>query len=148
MPVVQSIVRDSAGQHYRFSSLVAGIVKSAPFQMRMTQGDAVMFITKKHCPAARSSQQCRRDDRPAVSRRDGAGADAAGQTAASADAALRLHLRAARSIMKDWTPAQEGAGFEFSPILKPLERFRDQLKVLTDLPTTARTATRRARRCG
>ena len=39
MPVVRSIVRDSAGQHYRFSSLVAGIVKSAPFQMRMTQGD-------------------------------------------------------------------------------------------------------------
>ena len=37
------------------------------------------------------------------------------------------------SIMKDWTPAQEGAGFEFSPILKPLERFRDQVNVLTGL---------------
>ena len=37
------------------------------------------------------------------------------------------------SIMKDWTPAQEGAGFEFSPILKPLERFRDRLTVLTNL---------------
>ena len=30
------------------------------------------------------------------------------------------------SIMKEWTPAQEGAGFEFSPILKPLEPFRDR----------------------
>jgi len=37
------------------------------------------------------------------------------------------------SIMKDWTPAQEGVGFEFSPILKPLERFRDRLTVLTNL---------------
>ena len=39
MPVVRSVVRDSASQHYRFSSLVAGIVRSAPFQMRVTQGD-------------------------------------------------------------------------------------------------------------
>jgi mono/diheme cytochrome c family protein len=39
MPVVRSIVRESAAQRYRFSSLVSGIVKSAPFQMRMTQGD-------------------------------------------------------------------------------------------------------------
>src|SRR5262249_10852019 len=30
------------------------------------------------------------------------------------------------SIMKDWTPTQDGAVFEFSPILKPLEKFRDQ----------------------
>ena len=37
------------------------------------------------------------------------------------------------SIMKDWTPAQEGVGFEFSPILKPMERFRDHLNVLTGL---------------
>jgi hypothetical protein len=37
------------------------------------------------------------------------------------------------SIMKDWTPAQEGAGLQFSPILKPLEGFRDRLTVLTNL---------------
>ena len=37
------------------------------------------------------------------------------------------------SIMKDWTPAKEGVGFEFSPILKPLERFRDQVNVITVL---------------
>src|SRR5262249_61806430 len=34
MPVVRSIVRNSAGGNYRFSSLVLGIVHSAPFQMR------------------------------------------------------------------------------------------------------------------
>jgi hypothetical protein len=37
------------------------------------------------------------------------------------------------SIMKDWTPAKDGAGFEFSPILKPLEKFRDQVNVITGL---------------
>ena len=34
MPVVRSIVRDAAGKNYKFSSLVLGIVKSVPFQMR------------------------------------------------------------------------------------------------------------------
>ncbi len=36
-------------------------------------------------------------------------------------------------IMKDWTPAAEGAAFEFTPTLKPVERFRDQILVLTGL---------------
>jgi hypothetical protein len=35
--------------------------------------------------------------------------------------------------MADWTPKQEGRGFEFTPTLKPLERFRDHLQVLTGL---------------
>jgi hypothetical protein len=34
MPVVRQIVRDAARDNYRFSSLVMGVVKSAPFQMR------------------------------------------------------------------------------------------------------------------
>jgi hypothetical protein len=37
MPIVRAIARDSAQQNYRFSALVAGIVKSAPFQMKMTR---------------------------------------------------------------------------------------------------------------
>src|SRR5436190_2926221 len=37
------------------------------------------------------------------------------------------------SIMKEWTPVQEGSGFEFSPILRPLEAFRAQVTVLTGL---------------
>jgi len=36
MPVVRSIVRDSARGGYRFSSLVLGIINSPPFQMRIT----------------------------------------------------------------------------------------------------------------
>jgi len=37
MPVVRAIMRDAANDHYRFSELVLGIVKSAPFQMRMKE---------------------------------------------------------------------------------------------------------------
>jgi mono/diheme cytochrome c family protein len=34
MPVVRSIVRDAEKSNYRFSAIVMGIIKSAPFQMR------------------------------------------------------------------------------------------------------------------
>jgi hypothetical protein len=35
MPAVRSIIHDAARNDYRFSSLVLGIVKSAPFQMKV-----------------------------------------------------------------------------------------------------------------
>jgi hypothetical protein len=35
--------------------------------------------------------------------------------------------------MDKWTPATEGAGFELTPILKPLEPFRDRFNVVTGL---------------
>jgi mono/diheme cytochrome c family protein len=38
MPVVRAIVRDAAQKDYRFSSLIVGIVSSAPFQMREKAG--------------------------------------------------------------------------------------------------------------
>jgi hypothetical protein len=34
---------------------------------------------------------------------------------------------------RNWTPAAEGSGFEFTTILKPLERFRDRMLVLSGL---------------
>jgi hypothetical protein len=34
--------------------------------------------------------------------------------------------------MDKWTPATEGAGFEFTPILKPLESFRDHLTIVSN----------------
>ena len=37
------------------------------------------------------------------------------------------------SIMREWTPAQEGTNFEFSQILRPLEPFRKDLTVLSNL---------------
>jgi hypothetical protein len=36
-------------------------------------------------------------------------------------------------VIKKWTPATEGRGFEYSQILKPLEPFRDQLTVISGL---------------
>jgi mono/diheme cytochrome c family protein len=39
MPVVRAVVKDAARIHYRFSSLVTGIVTSVPFQMRRAQGN-------------------------------------------------------------------------------------------------------------
>jgi hypothetical protein len=42
MPAVRAIVRDSSKQDYRFSSLVLGIVNSAPFQMRIKAPDPVV----------------------------------------------------------------------------------------------------------
>ena len=37
------------------------------------------------------------------------------------------------AIMDKWTPAATGSGFEFTPILKPLEPFRDRLNVISGL---------------
>jgi len=39
MPLVRSIVRESAGSNYNFSSIVLGIAKSAPFQMNTKTAD-------------------------------------------------------------------------------------------------------------
>jgi len=37
------------------------------------------------------------------------------------------------AVMNQWTPATDGAGFEFSPILKPLEPLRDYVNVVSGL---------------
>jgi hypothetical protein len=39
MPVIRSIVRDAQKNNYRFSSLIMGIIKSAPFQTRVKTGN-------------------------------------------------------------------------------------------------------------
>jgi hypothetical protein len=45
------------------------------------------------------------------------------------------------AIMDKWTPVTEGAGFEFSPILKPLEPFRDRLTIVSGLGHRAADST-------
>jgi hypothetical protein len=37
------------------------------------------------------------------------------------------------AIMSDWSPKQAGADYEMSPILRPLEAFRDQLTIVSGL---------------
>jgi hypothetical protein len=55
------------------------------------------------------------------------------QTAAKGKARLGFVYVPHGAIMDKWTPASEGAGFEFTPILKPLESHRDYVNVVTGL---------------
>src|SRR5215831_16172942 len=55
------------------------------------------------------------------------------RTAASPRAKFGFIYVPMGSIMKQWTPERDGVGFEFSPILKPLEPFRDNVVVVTGL---------------
>jgi hypothetical protein len=41
------------------------------------------------------------------------------------------------AILEQWTPSTAGTGFEFTPILKPLEPFRDSIVVVTNLTRAA-----------
>ena len=45
MPVVRSIVKNAAAQNYAMQSIVLGIVRSVPFQMRTTLRDAAAPVT-------------------------------------------------------------------------------------------------------
>jgi mono/diheme cytochrome c family protein len=48
-PLVRAVAREAAAQNYRFSSIVLGIVKSAPFQMKKAQVDgAIMTAVASH----------------------------------------------------------------------------------------------------
>ena len=58
MPVVRAIVRDARAENYRFSSLVLGIVRSVPFQMR-TAADAANEEVGKKSRAVPSPQSPR-----------------------------------------------------------------------------------------
>jgi mono/diheme cytochrome c family protein len=54
MPTVRQIVRDAARDNYRFSSLVMGIVKSAPFQMRKVPESDPVSTTAAARPEGRA----------------------------------------------------------------------------------------------
>jgi len=47
MPVVRAIMREAASDRYRLSELVLGIVKSAPFQMRVKEAPEVAVNSRK-----------------------------------------------------------------------------------------------------
>jgi hypothetical protein len=55
------------------------------------------------------------------------------QTAASPRARLGFVYVPHGAIMDKWTPVSEGAGFELTPILKPLEQYRDRMNVISGL---------------
>ena len=47
MPVVRSVVKNAAAQNYAMQSLVLGIVRSVPFQMRTTMKNAAATVTTR-----------------------------------------------------------------------------------------------------
>jgi hypothetical protein len=55
------------------------------------------------------------------------------QTAARTTTRLGFIYVPHGAIMDKWTPATEGAGFEFTPILKPIEPFHDYVNVVSGL---------------
>ncbi len=63
------------------------------------------------------------------------------KTAASPASRLGFVYLPHGAIMDKWTPATEGDGFEFSPILKPLEPFREHLDVVSGLGHRAADST-------
>src|SRR5439155_454807 len=44
------------------------------------------------------------------------------------------------AVMQQWTPRTEGADFDFTPILKPLEPFRNHLTIVSGLSSTTSDA--------
>ena len=48
MPLVRAVAREAAAQNYRFSSIVAGVVKSAPFQMKKARADGAVPAAASH----------------------------------------------------------------------------------------------------
>src|ERR1700742_2157813 len=55
------------------------------------------------------------------------------RTAASPKSRLGCIYVPHGATMDKWTPAKEGSGFEFTETLKPLEKYRDRLVVVSKL---------------
>src|SRR5262247_722745 len=63
------------------------------------------------------------------------------RTAAASDPRLGFVYLPHGAIMDRWTPKTEGKGFEFTPILKPIEPFRDYVNVVSGLGHKAADST-------
>ena len=88
-----------------------------------------MFITKMSLPRRTFLRGMGATRGAAAARRDGAGADGDGADRGEPAAPLRRDLHPARRDHgRSGRPAASGAGFEFTPILKPLEPFRDSAR--------------------
>jgi hypothetical protein len=64
-------------------------------------------------------------------------ATALAQTAAAPRPRMGFLYLPHGAIMDQWTPATEGRDFEFTPILKPLEKYRKQVTVVSGLENRA-----------
>ena len=163
MPTVRAIVRDAASDNYRFSSIVMGIVNSAPFQMReVPQAEARGRSRRRrsrqradggadhvhhqetslppHVPPRR-----RRRRRPAAARRDDSGGTALAQTAAAPKPRMGFIYLPHGAIMEHWTPAATGTSFELPQILSRSSRSGQQLTIVSGLRNKAGESPARTR---
>ena len=122
MPTVRQIVRDAARDNYRFSSIVMGIVKSAPFQMRKaatrvgtvagrprsSTEDTSCSSRRSTSPAARSSAVPASPSACRCSTRWCRRWTALAQTAAAPKPRMGFIYLPHGAIMEQWTPADRG----------------------------------------
>ena len=152
------IVRDASAEDYRFSAIVAGIVRQHAFQMRgvpdgdheptaptaaaSTPTDAqrthAMFITKKHLSRRTVLAACGAR-RAAAARRDDSGRHRARADRRGAEAAHGILLLSARRDHGQHAgdalnvDAGQAADFELTPILEPLAPFKKYMTVVSGL---------------
>ena len=115
---------------YRFSSLILGIVKSTPFQMRRV---GIMIVTKDGTAAAHVPARHERDTGIATAGRDDSGPHGGSNTAATAVRRLGFVYIPMGTHQPLWMPRQEGRITELSPILSSLTPRIDQMTVLSNL---------------
>ena len=142
----------AAHSNYRFSSIVMGIVNSTPFQKRVTSrtsriqpsgrcgqlmdtstGSRVMFITKMKLSRRTVLRGMGATLSLPLLEVDGAGADGDGQDRGQSAARFGAIFVPLGERPGYWTPKTVGTNFEFTPILKPLEAFRDHVTVVSEL---------------
>ena len=123
---LRKIVRDAAADNQKWSSIILGIVKSTPFQMRrVSDGDTLRkpFPGAPSCAARARPSPCRMLDAmtPALRSRRRDAADPPGVHAVPE----RDH-----ELDNEWTPKTEGANWEMTRMLEPLAAFKDRMVVL------------------
>jgi hypothetical protein len=92
-----------------------------------------MFISKKHIPRRTFLRGVGATVALPLLNSMIPAATALSQTAASPKLRMGFIYFPHGAIMEQWTPATKGANFEISPILKPLEKFKKQLTVVSGL---------------
>ena len=92
-----------------------------------------MIITRKHLPSPDVPQGHGGGHRAADARRHDAGVRGTGRARLQAPTRLAFTYVPNGITMADWTPAADGAAFEFTRVLKPLEAFRKDTLILSGL---------------
>ena len=155
MPVVRRIVKKAAQNDYRLSSVIMGIVESAPFQMRTklepagngrgTPADAVKLARSNNCTIKEGAAMI--ITKKHLSRRTFVrGALGATVALPFLDAMIPALSAAPKSPFRfgavyfpcgvfptTWHPDAEGSDFVFKPVMQPLEPFRNQLVTVSKM---------------